>query len=289
MAVKLYSYDDVGAPVLGDSNDGSLLSILRACLVDGYGTRTAAGWTMPFSDLPNRKAVFKPIISNVNLWLDDNLSYQYAYVRGYGTMTGIDTGIEQFPRDVDMITNYHYAVSKKASTVAGYERWHVIADNEWFYFINHHLLESSPAGFFFGKMNHVDENYVNPFLLTGHEVLSTLIGTSQSFSLVSPVEWWIKEKYTLIGEPEGVDLFRDGRLYPNPNPITGKIEMGQLELSRLLTPYVRHGRMPNFYQALGNDCIVYSSADKIVIDTIKYLVLMKGNDMYLYKYEIDAG
>lgn len=48
--VTWYRSDDVGAPTL-DSSQGSLLTVLRACLVDGYGSKAAAGWTLELNDI----------------------------------------------------------------------------------------------------------------------------------------------------------------------------------------------------------------------------------------------
>ena len=52
MTVRVYSSTDASAPVL-TGQVGSLIAVLDACLVNGYGTKTAAGWTKPFADASN--------------------------------------------------------------------------------------------------------------------------------------------------------------------------------------------------------------------------------------------
>lgn len=47
--VKYYSYTDTDAPQLADA-DGVIKTILKACLVTGYGTKDSAGWTSLFED-----------------------------------------------------------------------------------------------------------------------------------------------------------------------------------------------------------------------------------------------
>lgn len=47
--VKYYSHLDAGAPQLADT-DGVIKTILKACLVTGYGTKAGAGWTALFDD-----------------------------------------------------------------------------------------------------------------------------------------------------------------------------------------------------------------------------------------------
>lgn len=46
---KLYSHSDVSAPQIANA-DGAIKTILKACLVTGYGTKAAAGWTALFED-----------------------------------------------------------------------------------------------------------------------------------------------------------------------------------------------------------------------------------------------
>lgn len=46
---KLYSHTDANAPQLA-SVDGAIKTILKACLVTGYGDKAGAGWTMLFED-----------------------------------------------------------------------------------------------------------------------------------------------------------------------------------------------------------------------------------------------
>lgn len=47
--VKFYSWRDDDAPQLTNA-DGAIKTILKACLVTGYRSKTGAGWEMPFED-----------------------------------------------------------------------------------------------------------------------------------------------------------------------------------------------------------------------------------------------
>lgn len=57
--VKVYKWDDVGAPAL-DKTAGCMMTIFKACLITGYGTKEPAGWTMPFEDTTAGVKVFRP-------------------------------------------------------------------------------------------------------------------------------------------------------------------------------------------------------------------------------------
>lgn len=53
--VNIYYSTDTGAPAL-TGRAGSLYNLLKACLVTGYGSKAAAGWTNPYSG--NNQGVF---------------------------------------------------------------------------------------------------------------------------------------------------------------------------------------------------------------------------------------
>lgn len=57
--VKYYSHLDADAPQLADA-DGVIKTILKACLVTGYGTKESAGWTSLFEDV-NRIVLRRPL------------------------------------------------------------------------------------------------------------------------------------------------------------------------------------------------------------------------------------
>lgn len=57
--VKYYSHLDAGAPQLADA-DGVIKTILKACLVTGYGAKEGAGWTSLFDD-PFRIVLRRPL------------------------------------------------------------------------------------------------------------------------------------------------------------------------------------------------------------------------------------
>jgi len=294
MPVKLYSWDDDGAPVLGTTTDGSLLSILRACLVDGYGTRTAAGWSMPHSDLPNKKAVFAPVSGGALLRLDDNLNYQYAKVAGFDAMTDVDTGTGEFPTKADLnaALTYSLFVSKRGSTGIGYDQWHVIADDEWFYFVTHYPTNSYPGGFFFGAIDHVDPTFSSNFLITGYSTISSMSASLFPHSIINSGtgSWWMKENYYLTGVAQRVDTTRDDNVsWINPNPITGKIEIGVMDVRTDYTPYVRLGRQPNMFRALGASMVIYPTGVKVVLNSIKYVTLRYGTVCHFLEYDVETG
>ena len=56
--VKIYKWDDAGAPELKKTTANSVAEVFKACLVLGYGSKPSAGWTMPFE--ASGVKVFRP-------------------------------------------------------------------------------------------------------------------------------------------------------------------------------------------------------------------------------------
>lgn len=52
MAVTVYRSDDASAPqIIPNNGSGSYLALLKACLIDGYGAKSGAGWTLEEDDI----------------------------------------------------------------------------------------------------------------------------------------------------------------------------------------------------------------------------------------------
>lgn len=96
---KIYRSTDSGAPVIGHSTAGSALAVIRACLVDGYGSEAPAGWTEEFTDAPNHTAVFRNSTASGGtgcyVRIDDRntaTNPRPVGVTTYSSMSDVDTG-----------------------------------------------------------------------------------------------------------------------------------------------------------------------------------------------------
>ncbi len=90
--VTVFRSTDASAPVL-TAEAGSLKSLLKACLVTGYGDKTALGWQMLFESDDQLSAVFKstdPTASGYCLKVDNSAVNPQLSV--YQSMSDIDTG-----------------------------------------------------------------------------------------------------------------------------------------------------------------------------------------------------
>jgi hypothetical protein len=59
LPVKIYRWDDVGAPSLTDARTSSIINVFKKVLVEGYGTKQPLGWTIDQEDAQNFKIAFR--------------------------------------------------------------------------------------------------------------------------------------------------------------------------------------------------------------------------------------
>ena len=98
MAWRIYKHTDTGAPLASNLNTyGQFSAILRACLIDGYGSgvdlKTPQGnWEEPFPEA-NNVSVFRSLTGNRQFYqFSDNKAYSVE-VNAYESMTAVDNGI----------------------------------------------------------------------------------------------------------------------------------------------------------------------------------------------------
>ena len=130
----VYQSSDTSAPAL-TGQVGSLIGVLDACLVNGYGSKAAAGWTKAFS--ATNKASYRQAAGNsFYLDVDDNATggggAKEAGVRGYETMTAVGTGTNEWPTTSDVSAN-NETMRKSATADATARAWILIADDRTFY------------------------------------------------------------------------------------------------------------------------------------------------------------
>ncbi len=60
LPVTVYRWDDAGAPQMSKGvRPSELINVLKKCLVDGYGSKSGAGWSVAFEDVATNQIVFR--------------------------------------------------------------------------------------------------------------------------------------------------------------------------------------------------------------------------------------
>lgn len=104
--VTVFSSDDAGAPIL-TKDAGSLKTLLKACLVTGYGSKASLGWQMLFESVDTKSAAFasQDPTSSKFVFKIDNGNITTAKLSAYQSMTDILTGVN--PIVVDQLYDLH--------------------------------------------------------------------------------------------------------------------------------------------------------------------------------------
>lgn len=151
MTVTIYTSTDASAPAALANSAGALIAILDACLVNGYGSKAASGWTKVYSG--TNLAVYKQGTGSNAMYVRvDDLAGSIARIRGYETMSDVNTGTGPFPTDAQVSGGgYIY----KHDATAGTRKWIVAATAKafWFWTQFDTTVAASNAGItFFGDI-----------------------------------------------------------------------------------------------------------------------------------------
>jgi hypothetical protein len=291
MTVRVFQSTDNGAPVLGTTNDGSLITILRACLIDGYGSRTPQGWSMPFSDLPNKIACFQSV-SGDTLRVDDSLDYRWATVTAFKTMTDVNTGTEEYPNSVQLGTGREYRAYKRYNNSSAYTGWILISSDNWFYFYNIHnsVNNTTPSGFFFGEYKCLNPSFAENYLLTGvpQSVGSASTSGSDDGLFHTSGQYYVRRNYQNAENPVELTHDVDTKDFVNPNPFTGSLELTKPDLRTTSTPLIRYGYFPNLWKVRGNNN-GYIGGEKFSIDNKNYIIISNRENAFAIEYNIHNG
>lgn len=150
-----YSSSDPSGPGQISGTAGSLLTVLDACLVNGYTGKTAAGWTKPIANSGNLGCYVQGAGSGYGLVINDNgpngtSTFKEAWGTGWKSIAGIGapvgSGTGQFPTAAQLLTTGHVVIRKSTTADAVGRNWVLYADSRTFYLF---VLTGDTAGRYF--------------------------------------------------------------------------------------------------------------------------------------------
>ena len=218
----LYQSTDASAPVLS-GQAGSLVALLEACLVVGYGSgaqATPAGWTRSFN--ASSDSVFYSGGTNkfyLNV-LDNGESAggtREARCWGYETCSAISTGTGQFPTAVQSATGITIRKSNTSDSTA--RPWILLATNNTFYLFTLTGDYTSPmcSAFGFGEYNSYKAGGdAYDFFIIGKQIENDATATNErlpwvgtTVSQAATTGHYITRSFTGIGSAVNVSKFTD--------------------------------------------------------------------------------
>lgn len=163
----VYMSADSGSPVLTGLT-GSLISLLDACLVNGYASKPAAGWSKPsFPATSSLGAYQQASGSRLYLYVNDSSPVttsvgKEAWATGWEIMTSytssavsasVGAGNGQFPLPSQVLTTGHYVIRKSSTADSTIRQWIMFADAYTLYlFIANGDTANTYSAFFFGDI-----------------------------------------------------------------------------------------------------------------------------------------
>jgi hypothetical protein len=183
MPTRVYKSTDPGAPTL-NGQVGSLIAVLRACLVDGFGSLPPLGWSMPYTDgnNPPLRAHFRQapktgwgqydleVKDDGSTSAGSNTSFAEAW--GWAGATGLAEGSLAFP----VRTSAGMNTRKSASLDATARRWLLVGTDRSFIFVAYHNAGgawSAAEVWFFGDLIPVGPTDVWAVALLGGRSVQT--------------------------------------------------------------------------------------------------------------------
>lgn len=189
MAHTVFKSTDASAPVL-TGQVGTLVALLDACLVSGYGATAALGWTKSFAG--TNKGVYRaPEGTRFYLRVQDDgpgarVGGQ-ARIVAYESMTDVDTGVDPYPTAAQLTNGLQWDKSATADATA--RAWTLVGDGKRFILLvqgaGHPSYLDKWDCWFFGDILSYKLGDAYHSLLIGHPAEGSVQASAYGTALVS--------------------------------------------------------------------------------------------------------
>lgn len=273
----VYKSTDAAAPVL-NGVAGSLVAVLDAVLVNGYGAKAAAGWTKAFAGA--NKAAYRSLATGtgigVYLRVQDDApnptlaNAREARIRGHEVMTTVDVGTGLFPTATQFANGLF--MRKSATNDATARPWVIVADDRTFYlfvksgdygnqyaamcFGEYYSLKSTPDAYRAILIcRTIEQIALTPVALGSQEVLHVLAALSAASvgHYVPRTFSEFPQSAVLVGKHGNAahSASQLTGLIPYPSPVDGGLYLAQVTVHEQIAPLgVARGRLRGFWHFL---------------------------------------
>jgi hypothetical protein len=312
MAFTIFSASNASAPTL-NGTVGSFLALMDACLVNGYGTKSAVGWSKPFPNTSSYGVITQGAGSaGCSLFIYDNGSGSAggaeASITGWDTITSIEggwaTGSNQFPTFAQLaVRTGSVIVRKSAAQTATARDWRLYADSRTVYgFIASGDSAGTWTAFMFGDFFSIKSGSIdtNRCIIIGRisPSSSTLGGVDRldAFSTLNgPTSGhFVSRTYTGLGGSITVGKHGDAikgsasnlnGIVPYPNPVDSGSYVSPIWVHEGTNNIIR-GRMRGFWHGLHTaasytDAQIISSSNDFPGIQLQVIRTAPSNGVYL--------
>lgn len=264
MAAQIFKSTDASAPSLTKAN-GTLVSLLDAILVSGYGAVSPLGWSTVFT--ATNKRVYQPAAgTGFQLRVDDSGNDYEAKVRG-GTFSDVDTlSADGFPTAAQLANGVFW---QKTNTSAGARPWVAIGDaKRFFILIQIDTGQDRWNGGWFGDFESYKSGDVYNCLIIG-KAASVNNEDNDTIGLISssgvfgsaPGGHYVPRAYTGVGSAIALGKYSDERIQSGvsgggtaasscltyPDTISGGLHVGRFFLSEPSPTFSPRGYLPGLW------------------------------------------
>lgn len=295
MTINCYSYLDASAPVMRGVV-GDLTTLLDACLVNGYGSQTAAGWAIPYT-ATNKRVYRAPSGNRMYLSVDDtnpapgSYGAQNARVSSYESMSSVSAGVNPIPTALQVAalsllgTGSVLVKSSSADTVQ--RPWFLFANETFFHlliFISNTLATGATfsssiyiGGIMYGDLVQPQKagDAFHTLLVCGvaQGYTSNFFGAmTQTTPALTPGHW-LQRPYTQFNSGIGCAKGLVGRNISNvsvmgadtnapnfPEPISGGLVLSEVWIYENCNgQYSPRGKVPGIFSSLHNYIAIQSA------------------------------
>lgn len=263
MTVRVYRSTDASAPQLVNGAAGSIIAILDACLVNGYGSKTAAGWTKPFTG--TNIACFRQGVGSNSRYLQvTDSNADYALMLAFEDMTAYNVGTAQFPSALQLPTAVMRHYRWDGTTNAAGRGWLVVADEKFFHLFTETSV-ATPGNYgsltsfgdligYKGSDNY--DTYICGSNGNGHSA-PNYDGIEASLS-TNGNSRFLARRFDQIGGSQNCGMHTDGSLCPGfgnsanllsyPHAVDGSLWMSRCYVHEAVGPtYVVRGEIPGIW------------------------------------------
>jgi len=284
----IYKSSDSGAPTFYGTT-GSVVALLDACLVNGYGTKPGAGWSKPFANTSSFTSSFaqavggwrQPTGSQLYLFVNDGgpngtALYKEAWATGWEILVSpsasvantCGSGSGQFPVPPQLLTTGHVVIRKSTtSDSSSLRQWVVAADSSSFYmFIATGDTANMYYGFGFGDIySYVGVGNADPYkcAIIGRNAENTAAAGNDGFDTfnvlnTATIGSFLPRAFTGLGASITTGKHGDGIKgsattwlgnIPFPNAIDSALYVSPVWMTEASSSYIR-GQLRGIYQVL---------------------------------------
>lgn len=304
-APTIYRSTDASAPVL-TGEVGKLVTLLDACLVNGYGSKAAAGWGKAYAD--TNYGAYRPASGNRAYLRVDDTDARMSRVVGYANMTSLLSGTDPFPTSVQFSGGLYCRKSVTANNTA--RPWILLASATAFYLIIYAnqttfgQYDGADANLGFGDfVSYLTGEASNSFIIAATDTSTTSTFATSTRQVLpqygtAPAGHYMEQDYTGAGGSKTFGVrpmnffaqsFSGATGAPYPDSVTGGIYIDKLLL--LESNLSIRGELPGIW-GLGQVYTSFANFDTFTgsstaISGQEYLICLTGS--YGVAFRTDGG